>query len=277
MQVVDWPSLLAGELPHSRVALTLGVFDSLHLGHQRLIRAVVDNGWGVPPVVCTFRQNPALVLGSRAVPGSILSLRQKMQRLQALGIALVVLIDFSPEISTLTGKRFLELLTGRLTIQKMVVGYNFHMGQGRDTGVSELKSILSGSATELQVVPAALYGGEIVSSSRIRACVREGRFAEAEAMMGRGYALDFRELGSGLRPEPHTGGWRMPIGGISQVLPRQGAYRVVFRDARGERPGAVWIGETEIRAEGALEADSGEILFRGPLEGPGQPAASRSE
>jgi len=268
VQVVGWERLMAGQTPQSAVALTIGVFDSLHLGHQTLIRAVVENRWGVPGAVCTFRRNPAQVLGSRAVPGSILSPRQKLERLEALGTALVVLIDFSTEISKLTGKRFLELLAGRFAIRRMVVGYNFHMGQGRDTGVDELRAILAGSETELHVVPAAFYEGEIVSSSRIRGCLREARFDEAGAMMGRPYALDLREA----QVSRGAGSWRAPAARIAQVLPRPGAYRASWGGPRGERAGMVWVAETEVRGEGQLEAGFGEIRFERRLEESGQKA-----
>jgi riboflavin kinase/FMN adenylyltransferase len=266
VEIVGWEQLLAGRAYEPPVVLTVGVFDSLHLGHQRLIRAAVENGWGAPAAVCTFRQNPAQVLGSRAVPGSILSFRQKMERLKALGVAVVVLIDFSSEISKLTGKRFLDLLTGRLTIRRMVVGENFHMGQGRDTGVAELTAILSGSDMELQVVPAAHYEGEIVSSSRIRACIREARFDEAGAMMGQGYSLDLREA----EVVRGAGTWRVPGAQIPQVLPRAGAYGAVLISPDGGREAVVWVGETDVRGEGEPIPEVGEIRFERRLELPEQ-------
>lgn len=274
MQIIEWGELIAGggqRAPAAHgapgayrgpVALTIGVFDSLHLGHQMLIRAVVDNGLGAEAAVCTFRQNPAQVLGSRSVPGSILSFRQKMERLEGLGVAVVVLIDFSPEISKLSGKRFLDLLTGRLAIRRVVVGYNFHMGQGRDTGVRELGALLSGSDTELQVVPAARFGGEAVSSSRIRACIREARFDEAAAMMGQGYSLDLRDT----EVVRGAGFWRMPALQVSQVLPQAGAYRATLAGPRGCRETVVWVDETEVRGEGELAGDPGVIRFERRLE-----------
>ena len=133
IRVVGWKQLSEENSPLLPVALTIGTFDSLHAGHQRLIRGVVENGYGAVAAVCTFEQNPASVLGSRPLVGSILSFPQKIDKLEGLGVALVVLIDFSPEISKLTGKSFWELLSSRLDVKKLVVGYNFHMGQGRDT------------------------------------------------------------------------------------------------------------------------------------------------
>lgn len=262
MRVVGWEQLMGGRGQQAPVALTVGVFDSLHLGHRRLIRAVVDNPFGALGAVCTFRQNPAQVLGSRALPGSILSLRQKLQRLEGLGVAVVVLIDFSTEISTLTGKRFLDLLTGRLTIRRMVVGYNFHMGQGRDTGVEGLKALLDGSGTELQVVPAAYHGGEIVSSSRIRSCIREGRFDEAAAMMGQDYCLDLRE--AAVRRGP--AGWSVARQGLSQVLPRCGPYEALRVGPRGAEAVLVSVEDDAVLGEGPGQGMR-ELCFKRRLEG----------
>jgi len=71
MTILPWESLAPLRDPPS--ALTIGVFDGIHLGHQRLIAEIVEASPGLVPVVCSFRQNPASVLGSRQVPGSILS------------------------------------------------------------------------------------------------------------------------------------------------------------------------------------------------------------
>lgn len=247
----------SGQTEKLQAALTIGVFDGVHVGHQRLIRTVVDNPSGVVPVVCTFRQNPGRVLGTRRLPGSVLSFRQKMARLEGLGVEEVVLIDFSPEISKLTGKKFVELLERYLTIRKLVVGYNFHMGQNRDTGVPQLRRMLRGSDTELVVVPATFHGGRPVSSSRIRDTIREGDFSEVRVMMGAPFCLDLRDV------EIEARGSRAVVKreALGQILPGPGEYSATFRTQCVEHSATVTVAEQSVSWTRAWQEHELEICF----------------
>ncbi len=257
MRVVDWKDFKEENGPPKQVALTIGTFDSLHVGHQRLIREVVDNGYGALAAVCTFYQNPALTLGSRPFRGSILSLTQKINKLEALRVALVVLIDFSAEISKLSGKRFLDLLASRLDIKKLVVGYNFHMGRGRDTNAQELVSMLAGSQTELEVVPATTYQEEVVSSSRIRESILQGRFREVKDMLKDDFRLDLSETSIQRRG---SSSW-IRRSEIHQVLPKMGEYRVLFSTEGAGFPGVLYIEDEQISWQREFAGTEIEIRF----------------
>jgi FAD synthase len=257
MRVVDWKDFTEENGPPTRAALTIGTFDSLHVGHQRLIRGVVDNGYGALGVVCTFHQNPALTLGGWPFSGSILSLAQKINKLKALGVALVVLIDFSAEFSKLSGKRFLDLLASRLDIKKLVVGYNFHMGRGRDTNAQELVNLLSGSQTELEVVPAATYQEKAVSSSRIRESILQGRFREVKDVLRDDFRLDLIETSI----HRQGGGSWVRRSEIHQVLPKIGEYRVLFSTENAGFPGSLCIEEEQISWQREFAGTEIEIRF----------------
>jgi riboflavin kinase/FMN adenylyltransferase len=257
MRVAQWKDLLGQEGSPLPVALTIGNFDSLHIGHQRLMRAVVENDCGAVASVCTFTRNPAAVLGSRPFPGSILSFDQKIEKLESLGIALVVLIDFSLEISKLAGKSFLDLLAGRLDIKKLVVGYDFHMGRGRDTDPRELVRILTGSGTDLEIIPASTYLEKTVSSSRIRELIIEGRLAEAKEMLKDDFRLDLRGV-----PIQRRGSdsW-VQRSAVRQVLPRHGTYEVLFAAESGEFPGAITIKKEGLSWQREFAGAEKEIRF----------------
>jgi riboflavin kinase/FMN adenylyltransferase len=258
MKVIEWEELLSGSAQRARVSLTIGVFDSLHIGHQRLIRSVVQRRRGVVPTVCTFSKNPAETLGKRLLAGSVLSQKQKTAKLEALGVALVVLIDFSAEISKLTGKKFLELLASHLDIEKLVVGYNFHMGRGRDTGVQELKQVLAGSTTELEIIPATLYRQEVVSSSRIREAILQGRFDEVRDMLKDDYRLDLHPTAV------RSKGGRSYVQRleIEQMLPNNGDYEVLFCTEKEMIPGVVEISDHELQWQDYVAEGEFEIRFR---------------
>lgn len=223
LTILPWEDLAPLRDPPS--ALTIGVFDGIHLGHQRLIAQVVGGPPGTAPVVCSFRQNPALVLGSRPVPGSILSLRQRCRKFESLGVRYLVLIDFSIEISKLTGADFFAILERAFDIRRLVVGYNFHMGRGRATGIHELESLLRPARTQLTVVPAAYHRNRVVSSSRIREAIVDARFQEAREMLGEAYCLDLEQTEPAVRGAVAC----VPRRLIAQVLPPAGSYRVELR------------------------------------------------
>ncbi len=256
MRVLSWEELRGSRSESEPVALTIGVFDGLHTGHRRLIEAVVRHAGGLVPAVCTFRQNPAGVLSANASPASILSVGQKLERLSALGVGLVVLIDFSVEFSKLTGKSFLQTLRSRLELRKVAVGYNFHMGRGRDTGPGQLRAMLDGTGVELEVVPAATYRGEPVSSSRIRAAVRDGRFQEARDMLEAPFCLDLR----GVQVTRWGGAAAVARERVAQVLPLPGEYAVRLHGSAGWKPGTLAVTQDSIGWQTDLEQEE-EICF----------------
>jgi riboflavin kinase/FMN adenylyltransferase len=142
-------------------------------------------------------------------------------------------------MSNLSGKAFIGLLKENLTIEKIVVGYNFRFGKGRNAGTDVLKEMLSDTGTDVQVTEPVFWGERVVSSSRIRTTIQEGDFSEAEAMLAAAYGLDLRGV-----PVRTDGRGRLHYAksDLQQVLPRQGVYAVDCGEAAG-RPGELTVGE----------------------------------
>ncbi len=255
MTILSWEDLASRRDPPC--ALTIGVFDGIHLGHRRLIAEIVEGSPGTVPVVCSFRQNPAAVLGSRRVAGSILSLRQKQRKFESLGVRYLVLIDFSIEISTLTGADFFAILERAFDIRRLVVGYNFHMGRGRATGIRELESLLRPARTQLTVVPAAYHRNRVVSSSRIREAIVHARFQEAQEMLGEPYCLDLERTEPVLRGTVASLERRL----LEQVLPPAGRYRVQLRGAGRTVPALATLTAEALEWEASAGPRVSEVCF----------------
>jgi riboflavin kinase/FMN adenylyltransferase len=254
--VATWEEFLAGRtvagpaLLERSARLTVGVFDGLHLGHRRLIAAITgtrgpDDGKRLA-VVVTFRRPPGHVLGRTDVPGLILSLPQKLHRLAALGVGAAVLIDFSREISTLSGRDFIDLLRGHLTIERIVVGPNFRFGKNRDADVRDLMAMLEGSPTTVQAIEPVRFGGRVVSSSRIRQLVREG-------------GLD--DLAGVAVAREGPGILRLSRAEVPQVLPAAGSYAVTGRSPEGGVTGTLEAAKESVVVRLARDAEITTVAF----------------
>ncbi len=269
MIVATWEDLLAERtaagpsLRERPCHLTIGVFDGLHLGHRRLIAAVTGAGGpsaaGKPlAVVVTFRRPPGHVLGRSDVPGLLLSLPQKLRRLAELGVGAAVLIDFSEEISTLSGRDFVDLLRGRLAIERIVVGPNFRFGRNRDADVRDLEAMLAASATHVQAIEPVRLRGEIVSSSRIRRAVREGALDLAAEMLDAPHEIDLAGLAA---VRDGHGALRVSRAEVPQVLPAAGRYAVTGRSSEGDVPGTLEAAGESVVVRLAREAPITALRF----------------
>jgi riboflavin kinase/FMN adenylyltransferase len=232
MKIIGWQELLdrTTGIP-GRVAVTIGVFDGIHVGHQKLMREITADSSRSTPVVVTFSNSPSLVLRPDSQEGSILSSRQKTAKLAALGVGAVILIDFSHEFSTLTGRKFVQELRSCLDLNKIVVGYNFHFGWNRDTDASGLAHMLEGSGIEVEVIQPTLYDNEVVSSSRVRSAIREGRFNQACSMLAADYTIDLLAVKE-IRRKGDT--VSIPRRALSQLVPKDGQYPAFLLTDTGE-------------------------------------------
>ena len=187
MRIISWEEYIAPEhsLPEP-LAVTIGVFDGVHRGHQALIQQICTPP-PIPhshtPTVVTFKQNPLQILKPDAFTGDIMNLEQKLRVLEVLGVQLTVLIDFSEEFSTISGRDFIGLLLRR-PVQLIALGRNFRCGYRLDTGAEEIRSLAGARGVEVWVAPPVMDEGQPVSSSRIRQALAAGRQAEAERLLG---------------------------------------------------------------------------------------------
>jgi len=231
MEIVDFDAVKQSNLFVSgEVAATIGGFDGLHRGHMSLIDAVTKCP-GLRSTVVTFKQSPASVIRREKFIGNISTISQKLNRIAALKIELVILIDFSLEFSKLTGEQFLEILINRLNINKIVVGFNFHFGFKRGMDALGLRSYCAERNIETKIVPPVMYGDEPISSSRIRSTIRNGDFISVEKMLGYSYIVEIPENIS-IRKDSDK--LVVEKRKLVQVLPDSGNYRVLVNSGEKE-------------------------------------------
>jgi len=193
MQVIDWEEYIDSHssflTSHSSLALTVGVFDGIHLGHQVLIRKIcarTPETVSIIPAVITFKQNPLKIIKAESsFSGDIYTLDQKLCVFKELGVQLTVLIDFSRNFSKISGREFIDLLLGSRPVKLIAVGRNFRCGHNLDTGAGEIQNLAGMRGIETWIAEPVMDGGYPVSSSRIRQALASGQKAEAERLLGR--------------------------------------------------------------------------------------------
>ncbi len=172
--------------PDEAPVLTIGNFDGVHRGHQVLLEQLVAHAraLGQPSMVYTFNPPPKIVLGQRRLHGRITHIEDKVALLGELGVERVVVERFSRALGARSPRWFAEEVLGRrLRPSMLVVGHDFRFGAGRGGDPELLARLMPDLPVEV-VAPFAPQS-TIVSSSRIRACVRGGRVDDAAEMLGR--------------------------------------------------------------------------------------------
>ncbi|HEY9053720.1 MAG TPA: FAD synthetase family protein [Rectinemataceae bacterium] len=218
MILYSWEEFLKGsEGPPWSV--TVGVFDGVHLGHKRLIQRVREMEPQASSAVVTFRDNPKRVLHPASYRGSLMTLEQKLDALEACGLGACVLIDFSADFGTLSGAAFLAGLAAAGT-RYLSIGPNFRCGHRMDADAEAVEKICASLGIRTGIVEPLMRGSHPISSSRIRNAILEGRLDEAEAMLGRPYSLALEGEWS-----QEAGGWAVEVA-EGAVLPPEGLYSV---------------------------------------------------
>ncbi|MCX7787752.1 MAG: FAD synthetase family protein [Spirochaetes bacterium] len=239
MNVLDWNTFLKSyKVFTDPVALSIGVFDGLHRGHQVLIQEICSQT-GLCPWVITFHPHPIRVLHPQEYPGDIMTKRQKIDGLRALGLGTTVLIDFSWEFGKLRGTEFLSLVQRNLEVRFIAVGENFHCGYNMDTSAWRMKELLEPKGIKVQILPSVRRGGEVVSSTRIRNAILEGDMYTAMDLLGHPFELDLTDL------PVYTEEGRSLLNRkvVPQVLPKRGTFSVQYRFQGGKKKGILEIDE----------------------------------
>ncbi len=220
MILLDWHEFIETGNSLGPIAMTIGVFDGIHRGHQTLINSI-GRVPGASSCVFTFSGNPILLLAPQKHPGDIMTVSQKITRFRELGTAVLTLIDFSHDFSKLSGKEFLSVVTSRSDLRYLALGRNFRFGYRNDTSAPDAAQILSALHIPVEILPPVLYGDEPISSRRIRKAILDGNLNDATEMLGNPFSLDVSHLEHRLSGEATS----VKTGSIRQVLPPPGSYQ----------------------------------------------------
>jgi riboflavin kinase/FMN adenylyltransferase len=178
--------------------LTLGVFDGLHLGHQLIMKRVVERAaaTGFCPTVVTFDPHPRAVLRPETAPPLLHTFEQKVEGLGRLGIRQLVVLSFTPEFAGQRAEDFLvNTIFGSLDAREVYLGHGFAFGHKREGRFPLLKEVADRLGRVAEEIPEVTVRGRRVSSTMVRRLLSAGRVNFARRMLGRPYGIEGRVVG----------------------------------------------------------------------------------
>lgn len=227
MNIIRGLSGIKGRFHDTVVAI--GTFDGIHRGHQAIIKKTVMEAGklGSKALVVTFNMNPVSVLkGSRHKIFLISTPDIKKKVMKALKVDIMVVVNFTSNFARMSPEKFIkDVICGRLNAAKVVVGGDFRFGRSRKGTVSLLKTMSKEHGFKVYTVPAARFGGEKVSSTRIRKAILSGNVKEAARLIGRYYTITGKVMrgdGRGKRLSFPTANIKMD----SRAALKPGVYKV---------------------------------------------------
>ncbi|MDD2471825.1 MAG: bifunctional riboflavin kinase/FAD synthetase [Dehalococcoidales bacterium] len=182
---------LSNLAPAGDTLLTIGVFDGVHRGHQKLLSELVGKAGerSLSSGVITFTNHPLSQLSDHTAPPMLTSPEDKIALIKRLNADFVISLDFSPELSQTSARDFCLLLQHHLRMKGLILGFDFAMGRNREGSLGKMQALGEELGFATAVIPPVTIEGNVVSSTAIRHLIAEGKVNQAAGMLGRCYSL----------------------------------------------------------------------------------------
>ena len=232
--------------------LAVGKFDGVHLGHHHLLAPMIKAAQAsrAQSAVITLHPNPLEVLAPNRPVAYLMTLEKRIRRLGELGIDTVIVLTFDADVAQTPARRFVETIVDHIRVRQLWAGPGFVLGKGREGDIEFLREVGDELGYTVQVVQPMRVGGQVVSGTRIRGLLTEGRVSEAGILMGRLPTLPGRVVRGSARG--HDLGY--PTANIEPpsklVVPANGIYAV-----RAEIADETFDGVASIGVRPTFESD----------------------
>lgn len=226
------------------ILLAVGTFDGLHLGHQALIRRVLDEADRISgtAVVMTFDRHPASLIRPDQAPSLLTRNATKLALLEELGVQVVLLLEFNEAIAAIPAEDFIQsLVISARPLSMICVGSQWSFGHGGVGNIPLLKQLGEEHAFSVTEIAPVNMEGIPISSTRIREAIASGNFKEVTACLGRSYLLCGKVVtGAGLGTKIGIPTANVDAKGMQ--LPPDGVYAVTVSDGARSFSGVANIG-----------------------------------
>lgn len=225
---------LTPETTFNKPVVTLGTYDGVHLGHQQIIRSMVEEARskGSESVLITFHPHPRMVLYPESHSVRLIdTVEEKLEKLEKLGLDTVILYPFTLRFSRLTALEFVrDVLVGQINVSEMLVGHDHHFGKNREGDFSQLEELGRLYGFGVREVGAVESDGVAVSSTKVRQALSEGDVEKVAKFLGTPYVLTGKVVhGNKLGRTIGFPTANLELDQTTKMLPAIGVYAVRVR------------------------------------------------
>jgi riboflavin kinase/FMN adenylyltransferase len=260
--------------PHP--VLAIGNFDGMHRGHLKIVERIRRGATerGGTAVVLTFEPHPPRVLRPDKAPPLLMTAAQKRAALERAGVQGLAIVRFSTELSHWDPETFVRrVLVDWLRIAEVWVGADFLFGRNRSGNFTVLRALGQQFGFRVEKIDPVRYKDFVVSSTRIRRLISEGRVEEAGALLGRHFVIEGVVV-EGARRGHELGFPTANLATENELLPPNGVYATFSTVAGIARPGVTNVGvRPTFDGPAAISVETHVLGFAGDLYGRGQELA----
>jgi riboflavin kinase/FMN adenylyltransferase len=210
--------------------VTIGTFDGVHLGHQKIIKRLVAiaHAEQLQALVLTFFPHPRMVVQKDSSIKLINTIDEKADLIQDLGVGHLVVKAFTKDFSRLTALEYVrDVLVNTLHVKHIIVGYDHHFGRNRTANIKDLKEYGAFYGFKVTEIDAQEVGDVAVSSTKIRTALKEGAIIEANQFLGYPFMLNGSVVkGKGLGKTIQFPTANLKIEESYKLIPKKGVYLV---------------------------------------------------
>ena len=250
--------------------VSIGVFDGVHLGHQKIIRELIKKGKNknLHKAILTFPYPPSWYMKEKEPVSLLMSPTDKIKFLHKLGIDAVYYLDFY-QVREMKPIEFIKNYLLPYSVKYIIVGENFRFGKDKEGDANLLKTFCKEKGTEVEIMAGFTVNREVISSTKIRDAIKEGDIKKAEKFLGRPYSVTGKVIpGKGVGK--HIGFPTINLKLKHYALPPCGVYAGKVRVKNNIFPSAIdlrklrkyWLVEAHLlRFKGELYRKKVEISF----------------
>lgn len=250
--------------------VTIGNFDGVHKGHQKLIRLACSRAkeQELVSVVVTFDPHPLRVLRDDKNPPFITLIDQKLELISQYGPQVCLLLEFNMEMARLAPEEFVKkyLLDG-LNMKEMIIGYDYHLGKGRAGNFETLCQLGTKHGFTVDRLDPVSLEGAVVSSTRIRDLVQSGHVWAVRPLLGRFYQVQGEVVHGMNRGGRLLGFPTANIKLVDELFPKPGVYAIWVEINDEVHMGVANIGKNPTFGNDALSVEAHILDFKGDIYG----------
>jgi riboflavin kinase/FMN adenylyltransferase len=261
-------SELEREAPAKPCALTIGVFDGVHLGHQHLFHELKGraDAAGLAAAVITFHPHPLTVLRPNTVPSYLTGLEERIEQIRAAGVDSVAPVTFTAALAHVTAEDFMRAVVEAMRASKLVLGPTFSpIGRGREGTSEHLAKLGVDLGFSVETVSPRVEGGLVVSSTEVRKALAAGDMEQVTRLLGRPYSLSGPVV-VGFKRGRTIG---FPTANIEidrdRALPPLGVYATRLRAGEASHASITNIGRRPTFDDGEVSVETHVFDFDGDL------------